>query len=150
MSWEKEAKSLFLQLQGLKNTIEPMAKAELSAIWADLRGLPKNASKEEVKAHITSSLQKIKMLLKSIEGEIKTALKSKPLKGVKKSPAKKSSTKKSASQKSSTKKKSSSVQTSVKKSSGKPSLVKKSSTQKTSTKKLKSQNLTSNTEEKNS
>jgi hypothetical protein len=149
MSWEKDAKSLFLQLQGLKKTIEPMTKAELSAIWADLCAIPKNTSKEKLKAHVTSSLQKIKMLLKNIEGEIKAALNSKPLKGAKKSPAKKSSTKKSASQKFSTKKYYN-AKSSVKKSSRRPSLAKKSTIKKTAIKKLKSRSLTSNTEDKSS
>jgi hypothetical protein len=73
VNWENEAKTLLAQIQGLKKSIEPMAKAELKLIWTDLKNLPKDASKEEIKSRLVASSNKLKVLLKDIEGEIKAA-----------------------------------------------------------------------------
>jgi len=75
VNWEKEAKQLLAQIQGLKKSIEPMAKTELKLIWTDLKNLPKDASKEEIKNHLFVSLKKLRDLIKVIEGEIKAAFK---------------------------------------------------------------------------
>jgi len=73
MNWEQKTKNLLGQIRNLKNSIEPMAKTELRIIWAGISSIPKDASREEYKAQLTSSLKKVHVLLKDIEGEIKAA-----------------------------------------------------------------------------